>query len=58
MWESIWTGYIRRQINIRVPVGKKDKNYLIKKSINQSAYINAAIEMGRGEKCFFLQQRS
>ena len=45
---------------ISVPAGKKDKKkYLIQKSINQSSYMNAEIEWGRGGKSvFFPQQRS
>ena len=46
--EGICTGYIRRQIYISVPAGKKDKKYLIKKTINQSACMIARIERGRG----------
>ena len=38
---------------ISVPAGKKDKKYLIKKSINQSACMNAEIERGRGGKSVF-----
>ena len=37
---------------ISVPACKKYKSYSIKKSINQSAYMNAEIERGRGKKCF------
>ena len=47
--DGICTGYIRRWIYISVPPGKKEKKYLIKKSINQSAYMNAEIKSGRGE---------
>ena len=36
-----------------VPAGKKDKKYLIKKSIYQSACMNAKIERGRGGKSVF-----
>ena len=51
--DGICTGYIRRRIYISVPAGKKDKKYLIKKSINQSACMNAEIERGRGGKSVF-----
>ena len=46
--DGICTGYIRRQIYISVPTSKKDKKYVIKKSFNQSACMNAEIERGRG----------
>ena len=46
--DGICTGYIRRWIYIGVPAGKKIQ---IKKSITQSACMNAEIERGRG-KCF------
>ena len=44
--DGICTGYIRWIY----PQVKKDTKYLIKKSINQSACMNAEIESGRGEK--------
>ena len=38
---------------ISVPAGKKDNKYLVKKSINQSACMNAKIERVRGGEVFF-----
>ena len=55
--DGICTGYIRRRIYISVPAGKKDKKYLIKKSINQSACMNAEIERGRGGKSVFSRNK-
>ena len=51
--DGICTGYIRRRIYISQPAGKKDTKYLIKKSINYSASMNAEIERGREAKVFF-----
>ena len=46
-------GYLYRiHIYISVTAGKKDTKYLIKKSINQSACMNAKIERGKEEKVF------
>ena len=56
---SLCTGNIRRWIYCTsvYPQVKKIKKYLIQKSINQSSYMNAEIEWGRGGKSVFFSNK-